>query len=84
MNWVDEQIAETEKELAEREMPLRLRDSRAASDDGYEDYLTEAEELVRSRWVAASKEKLMLLKEYKGLEQGTEEAFDADDEQEDF
>ena len=83
MKWVDARIEETEKELEERETPLRLRDSRAASDDGYEDYLTEAEELVRSRWVAASREKLRLLREYKGIENELER-FKDDCEEEDI
>ena len=56
-----------EKELEERSMPVRLRDSRAASDDGYDDYLTIAEELARSVRVASSKERLRILKNGKEL-----------------
>lgn len=56
-----------EKELEERSMPVRLRDSRAASDDGYDDYLTMAEELARSVRVASSKERLRILKSGKEL-----------------
>lgn len=56
-----------EKELEERSMPVRLRDSRAASDDGYDDYLTMAEELARSVRVASSKERLRILKNGKEL-----------------
>jgi hypothetical protein len=48
-------------------MPVRLRDKRAASDDGYDDYLTVAEEVARSVRVAASKEKLRILKDCKGI-----------------
>lgn len=59
------QIASAAAELEERETPLRLRDSRAAVDDGYDDYLTMAEELTRSIKVAASREKLRLLKDLK-------------------
>lgn len=59
------QIASAAAELEERETPLRLRDSRAATDDGYDDYLTMAEELTRSIKVAASREKLRLLKDLK-------------------
>jgi hypothetical protein len=62
---VDGQIDEVEKELEERETPVRLRDKRAASDDGYEDYLTMAEATARMVRVAASMEKLKLLKGYK-------------------
>lgn len=68
--WVDAKIADAERELTERELPLRLRDKRAASDDGYKDYLTIAEETVRSVPVAATKEKLKRLKDYKNLLQG--------------
>ena len=39
---MDGQIGEVERELEERELPVRLRDKRAATDDGYEDYLTVA------------------------------------------
>ena len=65
-----------EKELEERAVPLRLRDSRAASDDGYEDYLTQAEELTRSVRVAVSKEKIKILKDCKEIL----EEFDDDNE----
>lgn len=72
MKWADRQISDAEQELSERETPLRLRDSRAAPDDGYDDYLTMAEEMTRSVKVAVSKEKLRLLREYKGIEESIE------------
>jgi len=62
---VDGQIGEVERELEERELPVRLRDKRAETDDGYEDYLTVAEATARMVRVAASREKLKLLKGYR-------------------
>lgn len=64
MKWLDEEKAKLQKELEERMTPLRLRDKRAAVDDGYEDYLTEAEAMTRSVLVAASREKISLLEEF--------------------
>lgn len=62
---MDGQIGEVERELEERELPVRLRDKRAETDDGYEDYLTVAEATARMVRVAASREKLKLLKGYR-------------------
>lgn len=67
MSWVNGELETAEKELEERATPLRLRDARAASDDGYEDYLTMAEELTRSVRVAVSKEKIKILRDCKGI-----------------
>ena len=42
-----------------------MRDSRVSPDDGLENYLTQAEALTRSVRVAATREKLKLLRDYK-------------------
>jgi hypothetical protein len=42
-----------------------MRDKRMAPDDGVENYLTQAEEVARSVRVAATLEKLKLLKDFR-------------------
>lgn len=50
-----------------------MRDTRMAPDDGVENYLTQAEEVARSVRVAATMEKLKLLKGFKRYKEYREE-----------
>lgn len=43
MNDIDNAIEEFRKRLRANSVPLRLRDKRMKSDDGYPDYVTQAE-----------------------------------------
>lgn len=52
---------------------MRLRDERMAPDDGVENYLTQAEEVARSVRVAATLEKLKLLKDFRRYKEYREE-----------
>jgi len=50
-----------------------MRDSRMAPDDGVENYLTQAEEIARSVRVAATMDKLKLLRDFKRYKEYGEE-----------
>ena len=43
MEGIDKAIEEFRKRLMDNSVPLRLRDKRMKSDDGYSDYVTQAE-----------------------------------------
>ena len=43
MEGIDKAIEEFRKRLRDNSVPLRLRDKRMKSDDGYPDYVTQAE-----------------------------------------
>lgn len=67
MNELDKEIAKCEEQIRINTMPMRMRYNNLASNDGYEDYVTEAETIASAIFVNIYNEKLRCLRQLKKL-----------------